>query len=548
MFKENIQNNQIDFYGIENILKQEKLLQLKESEEYFFYQIIFKNINEKSFSELYSNKKSRPNAAINCLVAALILLTRKGWTYEELFEHIDFDLKTRYALGLTDLNETPFCRATIFNFQNRLSKYYFDNKIDLLEKVFEELTEEQIKALKIKTDIQRSDSTLASSNIRNYSRLQLIIEILLRLYRILSDEDKLIFNNELSEYTKQSSENYIYKFKRDDIPHKLEQLGEIYYKLYNNLKDKYHFEEIFKIFERVYFEQFHVIEEKVTVKSNEELNSSMLQSPDDADATYRKKKDKESKGFIIHASETCNPENQFQLVTDVVVEKNNVDDSKILSDRLDKMKEKTPDLNEEHTDGGYGSIENDQKMEELGILHVQTAVRGRKAKVEMTITKNNSVYEVSCPIQRAEVVKTKKRFKAIFDLNKCNECPFHEDCPGIKSKDKMVLYFTSEDYLKNKRQRNILNIPKTKRKLRPNIEATMKEYHGSMINNKLKTRGLIKAGFYAITMSISINFGRIYRYCVSNPNEKTRITIKILYFYFIFSLISNKFIKKVRFV
>ena len=79
-----------------------------------------------------------------------------------------FDLRTKAALGLSRIEEKPFSRATLFNFQNRLLEYEQKTGINLLEKVFDNLTAEQLKELKIKTDIQRSDSTLISSNIRNY--------------------------------------------------------------------------------------------------------------------------------------------------------------------------------------------------------------------------------------------------------------------------------------------------------------------------------------------------------------------------------------------
>jgi len=46
-------------------------------------------------------------------------------------------------------------------------------------------------------------------------------------------------------------------------------------------------------------ERFVVIDQEIKVKPNEELNSSMLQSPDDQQSTYRKKKEQESKGFTI---------------------------------------------------------------------------------------------------------------------------------------------------------------------------------------------------------------------------------------------------------
>ena len=50
--------------------------------------------------------------------------------------------------------------------------------------------------------------------------------------------------------------------------------------------------------------------------------------------------------------------------------------------------EKTPDLNELHFDGAYGSSDNDKKCEQHGITPVQTAVRGPKPAVEMSLNPN----------------------------------------------------------------------------------------------------------------------------------------------------------------
>ncbi|MBU4480538.1 hypothetical protein KKG48_03820 [Patescibacteria group bacterium] len=59
--------------------------------------------------------------------------------------------------------------------------------------------------------------------------------------------------------------------------------------LYEALKQSYQDFEVFGIFERVYTEHFTVVEDKVEVKPSGQLNGGTLQSPDDIDATYRKK-------------------------------------------------------------------------------------------------------------------------------------------------------------------------------------------------------------------------------------------------------------------
>jgi len=520
MFRKNTSHLQASLFGIASQLSQAKLKKLKKSREREFYRLVFCKINEKDFSVLYSDNCSRPNAPVNSLVSSILLMYHNNWTTEQLFNRVDFDLLTRAALGLDTLDETPFCPATFFNFQNRLLWHFSRTGENLLECVFDGLTREQLKTLKIKTDIQRSDSFMAMSNIRSYSRTQLLIEMLIRLHRILSDQDKLRFNELLNPYTKQSSGQYIYNLDRGSISHEQEKLGQLYHKLYETLKESYKDVEVFRIFERVYTEHFTVIDDTVTIKTGKELNGSTLQSPDDIDATYRKKRARHCRGQSVNVTETANPENDLNLITDVAVCSNNTDDSKILNERIEPIKEKTPDLNELHTDGAYGSEENDRKMEELEITHVQTAVRGRKAEVSIQIEEvSNGQYTVKCPHQSVSSQKTRTRYKACFDMEICKQCPLSKNCPAKQQSDKRTYYFDRSDYLLGKRNRNIKSLPPERRKLRPNVEATVKEFTKPFNHKgKLRVRGLFKTMVYAHAMAISINFGRIYRYIAENPD------------------------------
>lgn len=521
MFKE---NNQPELFSFENDLPKKMQNRLNNTQEKAFYHLIFRNIKEGDYKDLYSSVASRPNVPVNILVASLVLKERKAWSFDELIEHIMFDLRTKAALGLTQIDKAPFGRATIFNFQNRLSDYEQEKGINLFEKTFDNLTASQLKKLKIKTNIQRSDSGLISSNIRKYSRIQLLVEVLLRLSRLFDDADKDILSAQIKPYSKLGSQKYVYQLKSSDLTHELKKLGELYYAIHQLVKIKYSGTDEFRIFQRAYNEHFTVTEGGAKAKDSKELNSSMLQSPDDEDATYRKKRGQESKGYTINATETANPENSIQLLTDIAVNKNNIDDSKILEARADKLIEKTPDLGELHTDGGYGSEGVDKKMGGNNITLITTAVRGRESKIEKTITQNpenEQEYTVKCPYQEVRSVPTKKRNKAIFDTEKCNICPLKEECNIFKAKGKY--YFTHSDYLKNTRNNNINKIPKERRKIRPNVEATIKEFKGKTKAGKLKVRGMFKASLFAFTMGVSINFGRIYRLLMSKDGNFANI-------------------------
>lgn len=512
-------NNQPGLFGFEIELSEKQRSLLEHSKEKWFYRLILSNINENNFRRLYSNQASRPNAPVNIMVSALILKELKGISYDELMECLMFDLRFKTALGLLNIDEMPFSRATLFNFQNRVFEYELHTGINLIEQVFDNLSAKQLKQLSLKTDIQRTDSTLISSNIRKYSRIQLLIEVLIRLERILEEADLKCIGEQLESYLKTGSAKYVYGLKSKDLPRELEKLGKVYYTIHSQIHQNpcYQGKKEFVNFIRVYQEQFVVVNQELTPKPSEELHSGMLQSPDDQHATYRKKKDQHNRGYTLNGTETANPDNQIQLITDIAVTPNNVDDSQIFHDRIDKIKEKTPDLNELHTDGGYGSEDNDQKLEDSDVKQITTAIRGRESEIEKKIEKvseSPDVYTVECPGQKVESTPTKQRHKVRFDLNICKQCALKEKCQIFKNKGRY--YFGHNDYLLNRRNNNINTIPKERQKIRPNVEATMKEFKTRTPNGKTKVRGLFKTNLFAYNVGIAINFGRIFKFICSN--------------------------------
>ena len=261
-----------------------------------------------------------------------------------------------------------------------------------------------------------------------------------------------------------TSGQYIYSLQASDIPHEIEKIAHLYYWIDQNLKPSYAELEIFKTFERVYAEQFVVVQEKVEIKPPEHISSSSVQSPDDLDATYRNKDGKDIRGQSINVVETAHPENPLNLITDISVHPVNKDDSKVLHERLDTLKEKTPELEDLHFDGAYGSSDNDRKCEQHGINPVQTAVRGPKPAVEMSIEKiSDKAYTISCLQQTVTPAPTRKRHKAIFDLAVCKCCPLRSTCPTIKRRQDRVLYFTNKYSLHSSVRRESIPFPKNER-------------------------------------------------------------------------------------
>lgn len=522
MYKQNKAHQQKSLFGLAGLLPQDKLDHLHQSWGWVFYELIFQRIDEERFRPLYCSNNGRPNAPVNCLVSALVLQHYKGWTVEEMIERTRFDLVVRAALGLDMLNDDPFCAATYFNFCSRLHEHHLETGENLLESVFDSLTSEQLERLGVKSDIQRCDSFQALSNISQYTRVRLLVEVLLRLVNVIEETDRSELAEMLAPYTADTSQQFVYSLNRDDVPRQLDRLGEVYMHVHGALKDRYAETTAFQVFERVYAEQFAVADERVEIRPTEELHSGMVQSPDDLDATYRNKRGESFRGQVASITETANPDNDVNLITDVATAANNTDDGAILNKRLDIIKIKTPDLKELHTDGGYGSVPNDEKMGALGVTHVQTAVRGRKAAVPMRIEARaeEGSYNVSCP--RATVCSEpfKKKYRAVFPAAACEDCPHAAKCQAGKRKaGHRVFTFDDEAARVNARNHSLESIPPERRKVRPNVEATMKEFTAPFNHKgKLKVRGAFSTTVVVLAVAIGVNFGRIQR---ASQNSKS---------------------------
>jgi hypothetical protein len=515
MFAENRSHRQRDLFDdLLLSLPESKRAKALASREYAFYEEVFCRIEESAFAVLYPSRRGRPNRPVNAMVAALVLRELRRFTYEQLFEAVDFDVLTRLALGLTDMSETPFCPATLFNFQQRLLAHEAATGENLLEGAFASLTASQLKRFGVRTDIQRCDSFRAMSNIANYGRVRLLAEVLLRLLRVLPAAERERFADLFGPYAEHGSDGFAHRLEDGAIPRELKRLAGVYSRLHAELAGECRDTEPFAMFERVFREQFATEPDgTVRARPRKEVGSGALQSPDDPDAAYNAKNGRPQKGHKVNVVETANPGNDVNLITDVSTTPNNVHDGTMLADRMDGIGERTPDLAEMHTDGGYGGAALDPKMKEHGVLHAETGTRMGKARVNMRYARSGDAYDVSCPGgQTVRGERTARRWKAVFAEAACADCPFRDECPSRTHPGKRTFYFEESWAKSYLRSRNIERVPPERRTLRANVEATMKQFTGCFNHKgKLRVRGLARTAMQMLAAAIAINFGRIFR-------------------------------------
>jgi len=533
MFKEN--KRHLQPYLISNVNdlpeKQRKLLDASWSG--VFHREFFCRIDEQAFDVLYADFPSRPNAPINELVSLEFLKVGNDWTDEEVYHHYLFDLQTRHALGLDQIGEAHFELRTAYNFRQRLSQYMQEEGINLLDKAFEQVTDEQIAAFGVKTGKQRMDSTLLASNIRHMGRLQLLVEVLQRTQRMLNEDEQAQYAEVFAPYIQGHAGQYIYRLKRDDYASHMQQIGTVMQRLLVELRPAHGKDSAYLVLERVFGEHFKVETETVTAKEAKELSASSLQSPDDLEATYREKRGVGYQGYVANLSETCDPENPFQLITKVQTASNVTDDSQLLAEALPNLKERTG-LETIYTDGGHGGPLADVALQEQHVEQIQTAIRGRSpnpdklhlADFAIKLNENGKPVKITCPREQTVPVQTssqQKAFVAHFAVEVCSTCPLVGKCPaqpGQRDPRHHLRFTQAEAHASERRQRSHEQ-HKEGRNLRTAVEATVRSVKHPFPAGKLPVRGKFRVACMLIGSAAVSNLRRIQRYqAVQNEGEK----------------------------
>jgi hypothetical protein len=526
MFRKNQKHTQPALISAIHDLPEKQRTRLDQSWAGAFYRDFFCRIDEGIFEVLYSEQPSRPNIPVNVLVGLEAMKAGFGWSDEELYENFLFNLQVRYALGLDRLGDGEFEIRTLYYFRERLSIYNNHAGVNLLETVFEKLTDKQLVELKVRTGIQRMDSTQIASNILDASRLQLLVEGVRRLHRIASEDEQKQLAELFAPFTKESSGHYAYRVKgKEATKEHLRRVGEVLVALLQALAPEHQNEVEYKTVNRLVENNYNIIENEVKTKENEELTSGCLQSLDDLDATFRRKQQEEYKGYVANVTETCDPENELQLITKIQVAPNNIADDKLLKEALPDLKERTG-IETLYTDGGYPSASNDVELQKQNVRLIQTGIRGSSpdpehfSLVNFQIEQNNEGEPVraTCPNgQTTEITLSRKvGYFARFPVAVCSTCPFQisKRCrakPQVRDK-RYFIDFVKKEMQAAERRKDYLAQRKSAHNLRSAVEATVRSIKHPFPAGKLPVRGQFRMFCMVIASAMFVNLRRISRF------------------------------------
>ena len=364
MFKKTKNEQQLNLFSNAYGLLSKKALVIYNDENSWHNQFrmnTLSKIDEEPFRPLFCQVNGAPNASIRLSIGMMIIKEAHGLSDSQLFERCQFDIVYRSALGIFNFDAPIPAASTYYLLRQRIVEWEKAGNENLIEKVFSQVTHDQIIQFKINGKKVRIDSKLLGSNIAWLSRYELIhetVRLVLReikddIDKVLSDSDKL----ELQEIFEETASTVSYYSTTEELKDKIIKLGPVIYRILKYYKDSSisSIETLRNVFE----ENYEVIDEVVNPLSKEALKSDRIESPHDTDSRFRKKGTTQAKGFSVNIIETCDKDNPLDLITSTIVAPANVSDCYFFQEAIEATQETTNQKVETaNVDGGYYSKDN----------------------------------------------------------------------------------------------------------------------------------------------------------------------------------------------
>lgn len=517
MYKKSKESTDIDlFTGTSQLLTKQKL-KIYESEKGWhniFYKEVTSSIEEELFKILYSDKNGRPNSSIRILVAMQILKEGFNWSDEQLFYESKFNLLVMRALGLNNINDEIPALSTYYDFRRKLSTHKTSTGEDLMDKLFSRITNKQVLSYNVNGSKIRMDSKLISSNIAACTRLQLIIGMLQKFYKGLTDKQKSNILKKhrlkLEEIKYENVENIVYPLTKKQTNLWLINMGKIYRYLLNKFSkdDSDNYDDLSRLYKEQYRETEGV--EEVNLTPTDELTGNSIQSPHDTEASYRNKghgtRRQKVRGYVSNITETCDDQ-PLNLITNIITETVTTPDDYFFEPAIKKSEQVAGEVKDAWTDGAYNSPDNYKYAKSKGenFNWYLSAIQGEKGLYEFSWGKNGELI-----VFDLRTGKTQQAFKTENSYRIINT-------PGNKG---TYRYFKNEIVVNYFRRIEIENQPDYVKKRRPNIESTIHHTYYNLDGRKAKYRGEAKIHNYGIIRCLWVNYRRICKYLINiDPKE-----------------------------
>jgi len=476
-----------------------------------FRHVILELMPVDTISGHFNPTMGRPTKELYSMAGLILLMEFMDWTKDQALDAYSFNMNVHYALNLEPVTHD-------------IAKRTLERHIDLFEQddlakvTMNEITTKLVEVLNIKIDKQRLDSTHIFSDMASFGRTRLMGVAVKRFLTQVIRSNKQDYNS-LDESLRQRYAPGVNQLfadtKKDSESRRLlrQQVAEDMYYLIQRFADmdQYTHKDTYKAVERIFYEQCEVHEDTVSIK--QKTGGNVMQNPSDQDATYDGHK---GQGYQAQIAETCNPENDVQIITCAIPQTAAEPDGGSVEKVLDNLENNHLLPDSMLVDTSYTGDDNVQLAEEKGVELVGPVPSGsNKTKADEYEQLNIDDFNVDeateevicCPAghkpQFSEHNSETDKTKTVMPESACSQCGFFEQCQVEKIKGQYELEYTAKQRrLAGRRREENTDVFRERYRIRGGIEGTNSGLKRRVGLGQLRVRGR-PAVFHAIYLKIA---------------------------------------------
>lgn len=473
-----------------------------------FRHVILELMPVNILSEHYSPDMGRPTKELYSMSGLIFMMEFFNWTKPEALNAYSFHMDVHYALNMEPVTHDIAIRT--------LERFIvLFEKDELAKKIMHDVTIKLAELLEINIDKQRLDSTHIFSDMASFGRTRLMGVAIKRFLTQVLRSDPSGYEAlpvSLRQRYSPSVHQMFGDMGKDKQSRRLlrQQVAEDMHFLIGHFAelDQHTNRNSYKAMERIFYEQCQVHEDTVTVK--DKTGSAVMQNPSDPDATYDGHK---GPGYQVQISETCDPDNEVQLVTSALPQTAAEADAEAVEPVLNDLEQSNLLPRELLVDTAYASDENVQKAESRGVELVGPVPggAGQVSADELTIDDFNidetTEQVVCCPAGHAPTssihdTETGKTRTAMPD-SACGTCEYYDQCPATKKRNGYQLDHTAKQRrTASRRREEATDVFQERYKVRGGIESTNSGLKRRTGMGRLRVRGGPRV-FHAIYLKVA---------------------------------------------
>lgn len=487
--------------------KRRKLLE--ESWAGMFRQEILDELPVTEIASAFSTLFGRPTKELYMALGVLVLQQMQDLTDEETSKQVAFNLQWHYALDITEESDEAkyLCPRTLWHLRQLVT----EKELDTL--LFQKITAKLARVFQVDASQQRLDSVHIQSNMRHLGRIGIVVQAIHKFLVNLKRQRPDLFGTLPAElvdrYWSEKALGCFSMVKPSESERTLNQVCQDLFALVRQMSVYPQVASLssFQLLQRVLKDQCQIQEAKgqpaaVLVKAAKEVSSDSLQNPSDPDAGYDAHK---GKGYQAQLLETYSEtKEQLSLITEVKIESASAHDVHALIPAIESAAARGLNPTEVLADAAYGSDDNLQRAQELGVEVIAPAMgayRSDRLPLSQFVFSDSGAV-VRCPQgQEPERVRRKQdHYRVAFPLTPCAGCPVQAQCPTKPGKKYRYLRYDHKVFrLAQRRQVEQTEAFKQRYRFRAGIEGAFSAWDRRTGVKHLRVRGG-RAVRFAVTL------------------------------------------------